>query len=265
MGSTRTSRNKKQWYKCQNTIPLSDDILKQIQSFPRAVTNDVKGNAVQLDGWHTCIKEQIPTTPITLLEHLQQLQLPLWMYPKHNFDNFSTASKIQKFMQQKLRIVTDASLTDKKGAACIIIETFDQSDNITFITKVPANHSGIHSNDSHRSELFGILASATMVEMLEKITQTSVQIHLACDNLRAIQVTKSIQYVNTRQQHFDVIRAILEKRKRINSQINYFHVKGHQDKSKKFEDLTRLEQLNVLCDKYAKEANEYLSPQSAVH
>ena len=83
--------------------------------------------------------------------------------------------------------------------------------------------------------------------------------------MRAIQVTQSTQYTNTRQQHFDVIRAILEKRKQLSSTICYVHVRGHQDSKKKFEELTRLEQLNVMCDKYAKEANSYIQPIQSVH
>jgi len=42
--------------------------------------------------------------------------------------------------------------------------------------------------------------------------------------------------------------------------IEYKHVRGHMDSKKRFKDLSRLEQLNVLCDKYAKEANTYLRP-----
>ena len=263
--SNRSSRGGKIWYQCRNVIILENDMLQQILSLHPAVTCNSRGNRVQLDGWSRITKQQKTPENTSLISRLKKYNVPQWMYARHNFGDFGVHQDVCNFVQSGLRVVTDASLNNVKGTACVIIESVDQKDNLTFVTKVPANISGIHPNDSYRSELFGILASLTMIEVLEKITGQRVAVELACDNLRAIQVTRTIQYVNTRQQHFDVIRAILEIKKRLVSKISYVHVRGHQDKTKKFEDMTRLEQLNVLCDRYAKEANEYLQHMPPVH
>ena len=263
--SNRSSRGGKIWYQCRNVIILENDMMQQILSFQPAVTCNSRGNKVQLDGWSSITKQQRTPENTSLISSLKKYNVPQWMYTRHNFGGFGVHQDVCDFIKIGLRAVTDASLNNVKGTACVIIESVDQKDNLTFVTKVPANISGINPNDSYRSELFGILASLTMIEVLEKITGQRVEVELACDNLRAIQVTRTIQYVNTRQQHFDVIRPILEIKKRLVSKISYVHVRGHQDKTKKFEDLTRLEQLNVLCDRYAKEANEYLQHMPPVH
>ena len=245
----------------ENTTTVA---LKEIQLFPRATICNAKGNKVQLEGWSHVCKKIVDPPPTTFLSYLKKHGFPKWMYAKHNFEKFRTIAQIQTFFQNNLRIVTDASLRER-GTACVIFETMDQKENLIFITKVPANSTGISINDSYRSELTGILAALTLLQIVEKITGNTNQIQLACDNLRAINVSNTYKYVNTRQQHFDVIRAILETKKRVTSQIKYIHVRGHLDNTNKFQDLNRLEQLNIICDRYAKEANGYLPAQPLVH
>ena len=101
---------------------------------------------------------------------------------------------------------------------------------------------------------------------MEKITNViAMDVTLACDNLRAVELAATYKYINVRQQHFDMARAIIAVKEKIHSKINFKHVKGHMNEKKQFNELSRLEQLNVLCDSYAKEANDSLRPMEARH
>jgi len=264
---SRNTRQNKQWFVFRDSIRSNRNMLNEIEKLPRATVCECKSSRVQLEGWHRQAMQPMQALiNEDLVSYLQKDSVPEWMYCRHNFNNFSDLSEVKQFFSRPLRIVTDASVNDIRGTACIIIETMDElQQRMTFITKVPSNLEGKSANDSYRSELCGIWASMRMVLALERITGASTNIHIACDNLRAIQLAEAYEYSTVGQQHFDFVRVVLHTRKQLVSSIKYMHVRGHMDKKKRFEELNRMEQLNVLCDRYAKEANSYLEPMGPVH
>ena len=264
--SNSRHRHQRQWFICRD-IQRSNLMRREyIESLPRATVCENSSQRAKLDGWNI---QGIPKSPgrnfNDLIQQLLKDKVPKWMYSQHNFSHFNSISQISRFFQKPLRAVTDASVKLNKGTACIIIETEDQTKQMIFITKIPSNLMGLCTNDSYRSELGGIWATLKMIKSLENITRSSTRLKMACDNFRAIELTEGYQYANTAQQHFDFARAIIEIRQQITSKIEYMHVRGHMDQHQPFQKLSRMEQLNVLCDKYAKEANNSLLPQEAVH
>ena len=52
---------------------------------------------------------------------------------------------------------------------------------------------------------------------------------------------------------YDIIQAIRKLILTLPIKLDIFHIKGHQDRTKAFEDLTPYAQLNILADKYAEQ------------
>ena len=261
----RHHRRHHQWFVCTDIVQYQFIQPTKITAYSLATVKDRTGNKLRLEGWAKQEKLKKNHVKNVLLSCLDTHGIPTWMFCRNNFSQFQGKESIVSFFDGAIKAVTDASLIEQHGTACIIIEDTHQTKRMTYITKVPANILEAKANDSYRCELCGIWAILQMIECMEKITNKSVDIQLACDNLRSIEVSATYSYVSTKHQHFDIIRSILEVKKRIKSNIEYIHVNGHMDEKKKFEDLTRLEQLNVLCDKYAKESNSYLRPLPPQH
>ena len=261
-----SNRHKQPWFKCVDIIVATPQSLIRIRGLSLATVCVYDTRKAKMDGWS---KIKIPIQPSpkknTFIQHLHDSKIPKWMICRHNFAKFHNKLQIQQFLEDPVMIVTDASVKQAQGTACIIIENTKTREQMIYITKVPANLHEEQSNDSYRSELCGIWAAMKVFLALEKYTDRTSSIQLACDNLRALELAETYQYIKTSQQHFDIARATIATRDKLESRIEYVHVRGHMDKKKKYEDLNRLEQLNVLCDKYAKEANVYLSPTGPKH
>ena len=58
---------------------------------------------------------------------------------------------------------------------------------------------------------------------------------------------------HTMSPDYDIIQAIRTLIPTLPIKLDIFHIKGHQDRTKAFEDLTPYAQLNVLADKYAEQ------------
>ena len=259
-------RHQRQWFICRDIQPNTLIRREYIESLPRATVSENSSQRAILDGWNLQGMHKISNwSQNDLIQQLIKDKVPKWMYSQHNFSQFNSISQITRFFDKSLRAVTDASVNENKGTACIIIETYDKTKQMVFVTKIPSNLTGLCANDSYRSELGGIWATLKIIKSLENITGSSTKIQMACDNLRAIELTESYQYANTAQQHFDYARTIIEVRQQIHSKIRYMHVRGHMDQHQQYQKLSRMEQLNVICDKYAREANNSLLPQAAVH
>jgi hypothetical protein len=84
---------------------------------------------------------------------------------------------------------------------------------------------------------------------------------MCCDNILALnQASRICKQVRSRIKHSDLQRAIRIYKCRVNMALKYQHIKAHQDAIKPWSMLKLEEQLNVICNKLAKEAVlQYLS------
>ena len=117
----------------------------------------------------------------------------------------------------------------------------------------------IPSNDrtygAYRAECSGILGILTALNILCKhysITQGAIT--LGCDGLSALQsiVLKTKERYSPNGEHSDIISSALHLKEILPIEIKATHILGHQDEHVAFENLTRLEQMNVRMDAMAK-------------
>ena len=171
-------------------------------------------------------------------------------------DNDDGKTFVKKITEQGSKLVTDASYKEGLGAAALIWETNDSSSYVMVTSIVPTNAQGITSldneNDAYRSELSGILIAIHLISTIEHIQSKIRPIKIYCDNEQSIFYSFTRMVPTTSLQHFDILKAIHGERKNIVTNLSAHHVNGHSDDSKSFQNLTRLEQLNVICDKLAK-------------
>jgi len=164
-----------------------------------------------------------------------------------------------------LRIVSDGSYEDGKGAACTIIESVDKLNRMVFTTNVPANTNGkTCSNDAYRSELFGLYSGFHILHLLEEIFMVHTKAIVSCDNDTALMVTAEYTYISSNVKHFDVIKSIIYFRDKLRSHLEYETVIGHAKEKNLGRKLNRTEELNDMCDEIAKFARRELSRMGPV-
>ena len=116
----------------------------------------------------------------------------------------------------------------------------------------------------YRSELQGIhtiFLAIKAVCILHKITNGKIK--LACDNKLAAELSaKDVLRVPSQWHHADLIWAIRKIKSELPVEVEFCHVKGHQDDNIALEDLPRLAQLNVHVDRMAKDRLDVLIAQS---
>ena len=145
---------------------------------------------------------------------------------------------------------SDGSFKDGYGTAGFILtgRTMDVS-----IIGVAQCHGQRHLHDAYRAELTGLYALMVLVESLEKFYGVGRgKVTIACDNDAALdKCFDEESWCTVRDGQWDIIRSIKEMV--ANSPIKTIteNVKGHSDKDKQWEDMTRMEQLNVHCDNIA--------------
>lgn len=163
----------------------------------------------------------------------------------------------QELIDGNLLFVCDGSRKTNYGAAAYILtsERYAQEHYIIGTTRTTGN--GI-SQDSYRSELFGILAGVIHIEALLNewnLQYQPISITVACDNITALLTSFDlIQHprISTNHEHYDVISSI---RRSIPSNVTfkYIHVEGHQ----KGTHLDIFSQLNHRMDEACKIARAF--------
>ena len=98
----------------------------------------------------------------------------------------------------------------------------------------------------------GLLAGLAVIEKMEQVTGVQTTLEIACDNNEALRVASFYHYFNARMKHYDMVRALIGTRKTIKSQIKATQVLGHADEKITDRALSRVEVLNVSCDRLAK-------------
>jgi hypothetical protein len=78
---------------------------------------------------------------------------------------------------------------------------------------------------------------------------------IACDNLGSLNKSKECcRKVPSNHKHPDILRSLRRVHVRLQGQLTYKHVYGHQDWRKTWRQMSLLEQLNCRCDSLAKKA-----------
>jgi len=162
--------------------------------------------------------------------------------------------------------VTDASLNAQKFSA--FSWTIATANHELWIGAgtVPGTRRDAHSG---RSEGYGLLSAMIFLKKYLQATNylptiLTRPIEGYCDNLRLIQLVKSMQtntIPNPSQaitNDYDLTNEIFQTIQRIPVKIILHHVKGHQDKNTQKEDLPYPAQLNMECDEQARLALENL-------
>jgi len=209
-----------------------------------ATVNVLTEDLVQLEDYAPQTYETLPS--LSIIQQSRQ-----WIHT-HCTDPRQLQSEwfITGLRQGRLIAICDGSykpnLTDKGCTASWIIE--DSQHNKAVKGKLAISNMKV---DAYRGELLGILQILSAIQFAEsKATNyDNGSIRLGCDNEKAGWL--SGQY-NTRvkpsSKHMDLIKAIRHMQKELKTKVTFYHLYGHQDKTKDFDSLPRDAQLNVLVD-----------------
>ena len=157
--------------------------------------------------------------------------------------------------QRKGLVVGDGSYKDGRSSAAIVVQ-HQRSKNIdprkknTQSVTVPGH---AKEQSSYRGELGGILAA--IVYTNKKCKQNNItegKCTLGCDNKGALSASFGWKTPNPNWVCFDLVSMIRYHLRDSNIQWVGKHIKGHQDDSKHFEQLSEESQANVIADKEAK-------------
>jgi len=226
--------------------------------------NITRYSTVRSDGWYSVIQPPSPHTFPDLPHILGKIQVDPWMYAQGNLHLYDTTA-LQSILSKPLRMVSDGSYKDQLGAACIIIEPFDQSAQLIIVCPVPSNSNGLSTdNDPYRCELTGIYVGFAFIQQFELYFKSKMEITVACDSDSALLVPSTYSFINATNPHFDVARSLITIRDDIRSSIKYEYVQGHADKLKPDHELTRTELLNKSCDLIAKAYRESMTTATPV-
>jgi len=245
-----------------NKAIILSDKYKATVSF-----TSTSGHTVTTDGWYARHKLRTPpTSPVSfsssIVSSLISNQVPQWMRSSSTLTKV-TKHKAHSVLSKHIRIVADGSYKNNKGTAAIIFETMDMQDRFKFDVPVPANSDpSFSSNDSYRCEMIGLYSGLRVLRALEAILNLSTTATIACDSDRALDTCEQQEEITTRNQHFDVARAIKYEKLQIKSILKFERVIGHADKKRLGRKLTRTELLNQECDISAKEAWNHAPPSS---
>jgi Endonuclease/Exonuclease/phosphatase family./Reverse transcriptase (RNA-dependent DNA polymerase). len=157
---------------------------------------------------------------------------------------------LQDFSNGTAVSVSDGSYfpTTSKAACAWTIESACRSQWIMAAMPVSGPP---ESFNSYRSELNGLLGITITIQIMASCCRQPRHIIIGCDGeaaLSTLRTPKEMSSANT--ENIDLISAIVDTWKRLETQPLLVHIKGHQDEEKIA--LTRLEKMNILMDKLAK-------------
>ena len=190
------------------------------------------------------------------------MNLPNWkrsLIKYYNEDkvNSSLAAIIQ--LQQNLIIASDESKFNKvSGGARIIVDMAGK----TLVLGTKPDFGIIQHIHSYRAEIYGVLSVFTFLQEYSKyyILTFKSKVEYYCDNIEVVhKINTLFNNPNSfNEQHKTADHnAVLQLKECILKQFIAFHVKGHQDKRKKWELLTIPERLNI-------QANELIGKNAKV-
>jgi len=177
----------------------------------------------------------------------------MWDYVEGKHDDMSWIASA--LLDQSAVMVTDGSYNrilapDICGAGWVLVST--SSKKMIY----GAFHERSNTASSYKGELLGLTAIHHLISfVLEYYTAAKAQGSIHCDNKGALlQASTKRKRVRPRTKHADLIRNIRHIKASHAFDIQYIHVKAHQDEHFTWDELTLFQQLNVHCDLLAKQA-----------
>ena len=110
---------------------------------------------------------------------------------------------------------------------------------------------------SYRGELLGLLALHVFTRKLESFYgfEEGHKAVIACDNLGGLNKSKERRKkIPPSAKNADILRSLRKLHAQTQAKLTYQHVYGHQDKNKRWDQMTIFEQLNYWCDILVKAA-----------
>ena len=150
--------------------------------------------------------------------------------------------------------VSDGSYLEEKGVgtASWVISTDDKKNMITARAISPGQ---ARYQSSYRSEILGLLG---ILEELDAICKTQYikrgKCRIFCDGISALHMVEdsTIRSISPKLKSCDLLSACVKLKASIPLELDFIHVKGHQDSTHAVNDLSTPAQLNVLMDTLAK-------------
>ncbi len=150
--------------------------------------------------------------------------------------------------------VSDGSYCPERriGAAAWIIYSNDGNQYISGTSISPGPS---YIQNAYRSELVGILGMLdAMTSICHHKNIKRGKTTIACDGISALDqaMRNDVQRISCKMKQSDIISACIQLHQALPIQIEYQHVKGHQDELKKYDELNKMERANVRMDNTAK-------------
>ena len=201
---------------------------------------------VVLTGYASCLEDSQLTYNSAIQPKNVNLRI---IHNDLNIENFRQALQTGGILA-----VSDGSFypQERVGAAAWVLE--ETIGGTSIIGSMPAVGDSSIQNPC-RSELMGLYYILLhLYSLCKEHNITSGKVTLYCDGLSAIQLLQSCHkdMLNTKK-HFDITNAIIKMLQEIPLTVNFKHIKGHQDLGSAYHNLSRLAQLNVQVDDYAKQ------------
>jgi len=180
-----------------------------------------------------------------------------WMWENMHLDTSDSVEWLLAALHHgSLLWVTDGSYDghrapDISGAGWIVLDTTtDRRWACSFIKVSP-------SANSYRAELLGLYSIHIFIHALFTHFQLKSvpQVKLRCDNKGALRTSsRTTLRIRASSKCADILRAFRSLHQQIQADIHYGHVSAHMDDILRWDQLTIEQQLNVQCDKLAKQA-----------
>ena len=195
-----------------------------------------------------------PPSPINLhsfkqyITTLSQCKSILISNYEENIVNNSLATAIQ--MKQHLIIASAGSKSKSiSGGAWIIVDMLGK----IFISSTNPDFGHINQIHSHRAEIYGVLSVFLFIQEYSKCHMIPFLSKVAYyyDNLEVVHKINTLaNNPNSFNEKYKTTdhNAVLQLKDCLPTNITAFHIKGHQDKRKKWEYLTIPERLNIQAD-----------------
>ena len=110
--------------------------------------------------------------------------------------------------------------------------------------------------DAYRGELLGIYALLSAISYIERYNRefTTGILRIGCDNQQAGRVSSILDTtVSSSVKHFDLVKAIRRLHHSLKTNVQCYHIYGHQDKHTPYHILPRDAQINIMVDEAAQD------------
>ena len=203
----------------------------------------------------TFVPEEIK--PTTFKEYISTLE-PWEQKSLHQCEDLIHTTDFHTALLQndKLYVVSDGGAIPKKGSFGWVIGTESE---VISQGKGHITGSSIYSFRSEGGGRLAVFCYITRFIMFFGIPLTSLPcFNTFIDNKSVLdrerEALGGIRTADTLRPDFDIIAQLVEVRKRLPLRTKSTHVSGHQDKHKRYDELDRQSQLNVLADELATSA-----------